>query len=95
MAGSHQSGTIPHHWNDPPSTTFTITKSKQSTRSNFTNCIPTPPLTPFQETTDGLVRGLEGLLNCPTSLVGRNKDMIFARVRGIIKSLEEQKIPGI
>ena len=30
----------------------------------------------------------------PTSLVGRNKDMIFARVRGLIKGIEERGIPS-
>lgn len=29
-----------------------------------------------------------------TSLVGRNKEMIFTRVRGLIKSVEERRITG-
>ncbi len=93
MAVSHQSGTILHHWNDPPSTTFTATNTKSASSVSFG--IPTPPLTPSQEINDTLVRGLQGLLDSPTNLVGRNKDMIFTRVRGLIKSIEERKIPGI
>jgi hypothetical protein len=94
MATSHQSGTILHHWNDPPSTTFT-TKNKSACSSTVSFGIPTPPLTPSQEINDSLICGIQGLLNSPTTLVGRNKDMIFTRVRGLIKSIEERKIPGI
>jgi len=94
MVVSHQSGTILNHWNDPPSTTF-ITKNKSASSSTVSFGIPTPPLTPSFENNDSLVRGIQGLLNSPTTLVGRNKDMIFTRVRGLIKSIEEHKIPGI
>jgi hypothetical protein len=31
----------------------------------------------------------------PTTLAGRNKEMIFARIRTLIKALQEQRIPGI
>ena len=81
MAVSHQSGTILHHWNDPPSTTFTA-KNKSASSSTVSFGIPTPPLTPSQEINDSLIRGIRGLLDSPTTLVGRNKDMIFTRVRG-------------
>jgi len=43
---------------------------------------------------DSLARELEGLLEMASSLVGRNKEMIFTRVRGLIKSVEERRISG-
>ena len=94
MTVSHQSGTILHHWNDPPSTSFS-TKNKSATSSTVSLGIPTPPLTPSQEINDNLIYGIESLLDSPTTLVGRNKDMIFTRVRGLIKSIQERKIPGM
>lgn len=95
MAVSHQSGTILHHWNDPPTTTFTKPKSAASSSTTTISLgIPTPPLTPFQEIHDGLISGLEGLLNASTTLNGRNKEMIFTRIRGLIKSVEERTVSG-
>lgn len=99
MAVSHQSGIILHHWNDPPTTTF-IQKPNNKPPSSLSSPIsligiPTPPLTPSQEHIDNtLINGLHELLNVPTNLLGRNKEMIFTRVRGLIKSLEERRIPG-
>lgn len=92
MTVSHQSGTILHHWNDPPSTTFT-TNNKSASSSTVSFGIPTPPLTPSQEINDTLISVIQGILDSPTTLVGRNKDMIFTRVRVLIKSIEERKIP--
>ena len=92
MAVSHQSGTILHHWNDPPATTFA--KNKSASSSTVSLGLPTPPVTPSIETSDQLARDLERLLGIPSTLVGRNKDMIFTRVRGLIKSVEERRIPG-
>ena len=92
MTVSHQSGTILHHWNDPPSTTF-ITNNKSASSSTVSFGIPTPPLTPSQEINDTLISVIQGILDSPTTLVGRNKDMIFTRVRVLIKSIEERKIP--
>jgi hypothetical protein len=88
MAVSHQSGVIENHWNDPPATTF----SKPPTPST-TPGLPTPPQTPGIEGAD-LVAGLEDLLALPSHLAGRNREMVFGRVRGFIKALEEGKIPG-
>jgi hypothetical protein len=88
MAVSHQSGVIENHWNDPPATTF----SKPPTPST-TPGLPTPPQTPGIEGTD-VVAGLERLLSLPSHLTGRNCELIFGRVRGLIKALEEGKIPG-
>jgi hypothetical protein len=88
MAVSHQSGVIENHWNDPPATTF----SKPPTPST-TPGLPTPPQTPGIEGAD-LVVGLDGLLALPSNLAGRNREMIFGRVRGLIKALEEGTIPG-
>jgi hypothetical protein len=93
MAVSHQSGTILQHWNDPPTTTFT--KSKSAMSSTTTLGLPTPPATPSQEGNGVLVGGLTALLALPSTLVGRNRDMIFARIRVLIKSVEECKITGI
>jgi hypothetical protein len=92
MAVSHQSGTIVQHWNDPPTTTFTKNKSAMS--SSVSLGIPTPPATPSQDN-DGLSRALTSLLSMPTSLAGRNRDMIFTRIRSLIKSVDECQIPGI
>jgi len=95
MAVSHQSGVILHHWNDPPQTTFT-TKNKSASSSTVSLVgIPTPPATPSIEGHDELTRGLSNLLNMSTSLVGRNRDMIFGRISGLIKSIEEHKVSGI
>lgn len=93
MAVSHQSGTILQHWNDPPTATFS--KNKSAASSTVSLGLPTPPLTPSIETNDQLARDLETLLETPSTLLGRNKDMIFTRVRGLIKSVEERRIPGL
>ena len=88
---SHQSGTILHHWNDPPST---IIKNRSAASSvTSLGVIPTPPRTPSADKNE-LARGLTGLLNMPSSLIGRNKDMVFAKVQGLIKTVEDQKLPG-
>jgi hypothetical protein len=92
MAVSHQSGTILHHWNDPPTATFS--KNKSASSSTVSLALPTPPLTPSIETNDSLARELEHLLEMSSSLVGRNKEMIFTRVRALIKSVEERRITG-
>jgi hypothetical protein len=93
MAVSHQSGTILQHWNDPPPTTFA--KSKSATSSTTTLGLPTPPATPSQEGNGVLVCSLSALLALPSTLLGRNRDMIFARIQMLIKSVEECKITGI
>ena len=93
MAVSHQSGVILHHWNDPP-TTFT-TKNKSASSSTVSLGLPTPPATPSIEGQDELVRGLSSLLQLSTSLAGRNKDMIFGRIRGLVKSIEDRKVTGM
>jgi hypothetical protein len=79
---------IENHWNDPPATTF----SKPPTPST-TPGLPTPPQTPGIEGTD-LVARLDELLALPSNLAGKNREMIFGRVRGLIKALEEDTIPG-
>lgn len=92
MAVSHQSGTILQHWNDPPSSTFT--KNKSASSSTVSLGLPTPPLTPFQEVNEDLACDLKGLLELRTNLVGRTKDMIYTRIRGLIKTVEERRLPG-
>jgi hypothetical protein len=57
--------------------------------------LPTPPLTPFQDANESLARDLKGLLESRTNLVGRTKDMIFTRVQGLIKTVEERRLPGL
>jgi len=90
---SHQSGTILHHWNDAP--TKFIVKNKAATSSTPSFGIPTPPATPSVETErDGLVSGLGSLLEMESGLVGRNKEMVFARIRALMKSIEEGKVSG-
>jgi hypothetical protein len=93
MAVSHQSGTILHHWNDAPSTIFS-SRTSSPAASTVSLGIPTPPATPSQENNEALVCGLNGILAIPTTLAGRNKEMIFAKIRTLIKSLQDQRIPG-
>ena len=92
MAVSHQSGVIHQHWNDPPPATFA---TKTPTPSS-TPALPTPPMTPSIErtSTPELIRGLQELLGIPSMLVGRNKEMVFTRVRGLIRDIQEGKMPG-
>jgi len=92
MTLSHQSGVIHQHWNDPPLATF----ATKSLTPSSTPALPTPPMTPSIErtSTPELIRGLQELLGIPSMLVGRNKEMIFTRVRGLIRDIEEGKIPG-
>jgi hypothetical protein len=94
MAVSHQSGVILHHWNDPPTNTFTKNKSAMSSNTSLAAGIPTPPATPSMESNDVVVAGLNRLLSAPSKLNGRNKEMIFTRIRGLIKSIEEKMVPG-
>jgi len=93
MAVSHQSGVILQHWNDPPPT-FT-TKNKSASSSTTSLGLPTPPRTPSIEGQDELIRGLNNLLHFSTSLAGRNKEMIFERIRGLVKSIEDRKVTGM
>jgi len=93
MAVSHQSGTILHHWNDAP--TKFIVKNKSAASSTTTLGIPTPPATPSQDAGNvGIASGLQGLLDMPSALVGRNREMVFARIRTLIKNIEDGKVTG-
>jgi len=96
MAVSHQTGVILNHWNDCPTTAFVKNKSATSSTTSLATAFPTPPATPFQEKNDNetLVNGLAGLLNLPTRLQGRNKEMIVSRIQGLIKSIQERKVSG-
>jgi hypothetical protein len=92
MAVSHQKGVILNHWNDCPATAFV--KNKSAASSTLSLGLPTPPATPSIENSGVLEGGLRGLLNIPSRLTGRNKEMIFARIQALIKSIEEGKISG-
>jgi hypothetical protein len=94
MAVSHQSGTILHHWNDAPTKFIVKNKSAASSTISLTG-IPTPPATPSQETrNESVVSGLNGLLDMSNGLIGRNREMVFARIRTLIKNVEEGKVSG-
>lgn len=95
MAVSHQSGTILHHWNDAPTKFIVKNKSAASSTTSLVSGIPTPPATPSQESAGNEVAaGLRGLLNMESGLAGRNREMVFARIRALIKSIEEGKVSG-
>lgn len=94
MAVSHQSGTILHHWNDAPAKLIVKNKSTVSSTTSFG--IPTPPATPSVETgRDALISGLGSLLEMENGLGGRNREMVFARLRALMRSIEEGKVSGI